>query len=519
VSKHAHQDPLSHQLAAGAPWVIQRGQRRAVSSSKRPVIALLILLLLATGGVSLGAQPAPELSTEPAAVALRARLTRLFAKTPKTTAIGLVVAECDTGETWVAQQPRRPLKPASVAKLFTTAAALAHLGPDFTYETRLYVQDGELLVLGGGDPGLGDGRIALRHGQPLHGEFDEWARLLKERGVSSLRTIALDDTIFDRQYRHPDWPDRQAAAWYQAPVGGINFNDNCLDARVTVSGGSVTLILTPELPDDFFRNELKAGAEHEPVATRAVDQDVFEFRGPVARDDQFKPISVGQPAVFFGHALQHALEQRGIALQGQTVRRTMTPALLAEAELLDVRSTSLKDVLWRCNTFSQNLFAECVLKSLAAYGTDGSRSGTEGSWAGGVRVLEATLQKLGINLEGAVFRDGSGLSHENRVTAEQTVQLLVAMRRHPSAEVYADSLAQPGQDGTLRHRRWDTPSLHNRLRAKTGTIDGVRSLAGYISRTDGRTLAFAMLVNGDSTVVLGLRLAEALAEAGIDPRP
>jgi len=483
--------------------------------SKRPAVTLPILILLAAAG----AQEAPELSLDRAAVTARARLTGLLAQMPKGTEVGLLVVDCDSGETWFAHQPRRPLKPASVMKLFTTAAALDHLGPDFTYETRLCLRDGELLVLGSGDPGLGDARIASRHARSLHGEFDEWARLLKKRGVTTLRTIALDDTVFDRQYRHPDWPDSQATAWYQAPVGGINFNDNCLDARFTAGNGRVEVFLQPELPGSFVRNELKPAAKHKPVASRAFDQDVFQFRGPVARDDEFRPITVCRPTVFFGHALQHALEKRGVAVPGQVARRVLTPARLAQAELLDVRSTSLRDVLWRCNTFSQNVFAECLLKSLEAYNADGSRRGVEGSWDGGVRVLETTLEKLGVDLDGAVFRDGSGLSHENRVTAEQTVQLLVAMRRHAQGDFYVDSLAQPGQDGTLRHRRWNIPVLQGRLRAKTGTIDGVRSLAGYLDRADGRTLAFAVLVNGESPRVIRLRFVEALAEAGIKAQP
>jgi D-alanyl-D-alanine carboxypeptidase/D-alanyl-D-alanine-endopeptidase (penicillin-binding protein 4) len=477
------------------------------------------LWLLSGLATSTSAQQVPTLALDQAAVALRARLTDLHAQVPSGTELALVVVECDSGETWFARQPRRPLKPASVMKLFTTAAALDHLGPDFAYETRLYVRDGELLVLGGGDPGLGDARLAGRHGRPLHGEFDEWARLLKERGITTLRNIVLDDTVFDRQHRHADWPDSQASAWYQAPVGGLNFNDNCLDARFTASNGRVTLIPIPALPDGFFRNQLKPAATHKPIATRAIDQDVFEFRGPVTHDDEFKPISVGRPTVFFGHALKHALQERGVTLRGQVVRRALTPAALAEAELLDVRSTSLKDVIWRCNTFSQNMFAECLLKSLAAYRADGSRSGVAGSWAGGVRVLETTLSRLDIDLDGAAFRDGSGLSHGNRVTAEQVVQLLVAMRRHPHGALYGGSLARAGREGTLRHSRWNIPALQNRLRAKTGTLSGVRSLAGYVDRADGRTLAFALLVNGKPPGAIRVRVAEALAEAGIDRSP
>ena len=486
---------------------------------RRRAVALFISAALVAVGVPLAGQETPSLTNDQAVHAVQRRLAALLAQLPKGTEAGLVVVDCDDETTWFAHQPQRPLKPASVVKLFTTAAALQRFGPDFHYETRVYLHEEELLVLGGGDPGLGDERLARRHGQPLHAELDDWARLLKERGLTRLKTIALDDRIFDRQLRHPDWPDAQATAWYQAPVGGINFNDNCLDARFTAQDGRVTLLLQPDLPTSFFRNQLRAAVRHEPVATRAADQDIFEFRGPVARDDQFKPISVRRPTVFFGFALQHALEQRGVMLDGRVVRRMLTPTALAEAELLDVRSTSLRHILWRCNTFSQNMFAECLLKSLAAYEPDGSRSGIEGSWEVGIRRLEETLWQLGIDLEGAILRDGSGLSHESRVTAEQVVQLLAHMRRHQQGDLFVASLAQPGQEGTLRHRRWAAPALQNRLRAKTGTLKDVRSLAGYVQRPDGRTLAFALLINGDSSPAIRVQFAEALAEAGIEARP
>jgi D-alanyl-D-alanine carboxypeptidase/D-alanyl-D-alanine-endopeptidase (penicillin-binding protein 4) len=172
--------------------------------------------------------------------------------------------------------------------------------------------------------------------------------------------------------------------------------------------------------------------------------------------------------------------------------------------------TPLADVLWRCNTFSQNLFAECLLKSLAAYAPDGSRTGVAGSWSAGVAVLTRTLEPFGVDPRGVVFRDGSGLSHENRVSAAQVVQVLVAMHHHRHREVFVESLARPGEPGTMR-RRYATEALRGRLRGKTGTISGVRALAGYITRDDGVQLAFALLTDGRVPSGLHARVAGILA--------
>ena len=474
---------------------------------------LLVLAMLSTAVPRVAAQSEGPPGT-PAVQEVRRRLSALLAKLPAETHAGLVVEDVTDGTRWFAHEPRRPLKPASVLKLFVTAAALERLGPDFRYETRVYARDGELWVIGCGDPGLGDERLAARRGQAVTSVFDEWAAALKARGICSLETIVLDDGVFDRVRRHSDWPAEQAHTWYQAPVGGLNFNDNCLDARVGLRNGVVDLVLQPPLPTGFIRNELAVGKQHRPSVTRGLNSDVFVFRGTVARTADLRPTSVGRPSVFFGHALKLALESRGTAVTGQVVRRTIPSAVLADATPLATHSTPLPDVLWRCNAFSQNLFGECLLKSLAAYEPSGGRSGRPGSWEDGVRVLHVTLSDLGLTLEGAVFRDGSGLSHENRVTAEQVVQVLSIMWRHRHSGMFRESLSVAGREGTLR-RRLDEPLLRERIRGKTGTIRGVRALAGYATRLDGTTLSFALLVNGVGANDLARQVCHVLVEAGV----
>ena len=471
------------------------------------IVATLISLILTAASA-----PAQSAAGLDAKETIRARLTEVLTKAPRGVQVGLAVADCESGAIWFESGAQTPLKPASVLKLFTTAAALERFGPQFVFRTRLFVADDELLIIGGGDPGLGDERLAERRGMPVHAEFDAWANLLKARGVTHLRAIVLDDSIFDHECRHPEWPADQALAWYQAPLGGINFNDNCLDASFRLHDGKAELTLRPPLPESFYHNQLRPGKKHAPRLRRAADLDVFEFDGTATRNGSFGPITVGKPTVFFGYALQEALLQRGITSDGEVVRRDLVKHMPPNAEPLDVRTTKLEEVLYRCNTNSQNMFAECLLKSLEAYNPDGTPSGDPGSWAGGTEVLRHTLEGMGLDLTGAIFRDGSGLGHGNRVTAALIVALLLKMHKHPHAALYEASLAQPGKDGTLRTKRWDTPALQDRLRAKTGSISGVYSLAGYITRPDGTKLAFALLLNDAPRDTLRLPVAEILAE-------
>ncbi|MFO0840371.1 MAG: D-alanyl-D-alanine carboxypeptidase/D-alanyl-D-alanine-endopeptidase [Phycisphaerae bacterium] len=405
------------------------------------------------------------------------------------------VRDLRSGDVWFDHNADRPLKPASVQKLFTTAAALERFGPAFRFETRLYVIGDELVVIGAGDPSIGDDRLLARAGRSLDQLWDDWSAALRARGVSSLRGIALDDSVFDRQWTHPDWPADQALEWYQAPVGAFNLNDNCLDVRIERSKSGIQLRLLPMLPDDLIVNQLSPGGRHAPTLRRRLDSDVFVLAGPVSRSHTFEPMSVGDPTVFFAHALQAAFRKRGIALGDSLVRKQFDAAELPAASLVARHHTPLADVMWRSNTFSQNLFAECVSKSLAAYEPDGRRTGTPGSWEQGRSVMISTLGRIGVHLDGATFRDGSGLSHNNRVTARQIVDVLTAMDRHAARDVFYESLAAAGELGSMKNRY---AALRGRVRGKTGTLRDVHALAGYVTRDDGTRLAFAVLVNGSS---------------------
>ncbi len=471
--------------------------------------AVLIALLVAQ---SAAAQSPRAAEATRAADEAAKSLAALLEKLPSGTRVGLAVQNAESGEEWFARDADVPLKPASVLKLFVTAAALDRLGASFQFETVVAVEGDELWVIGGGDPGVGDERIARRRGETPLAVFDRWAAALKARGVRRVGKIVLDDSIFDRQWTHPDWDPQQHEAWYQAPVGGLNLNDNCLDVSVRVAGGQVQWEAVPPLPPEFITSRLVVAERTTAKVSRGLGSDIFTLSGGVAGRAALRPVSAGEPTIFFGHALRQALAERGVEVAGPVVRRTIRPEHLAAASIVDRHTTSLEEVLWRCNTFSQNLFAECLVKSLAAYEPDGSRSGTPGSWTAGTRVVRETLRRRGVDVSGAEIRDGSGLSHENRVTAAQVAALLTMMESHPHAGLWQASLAEPGRDGTMR-RRFAEAALEGRVRAKTGTIRGVSTLAGYVDRSDGTRLAFALLINGPAPAELPQRVLRVLADA------
>lgn len=481
-------------------------------SVTRPAAALLVALACASAATG-------QERGDAAISAVQKQLEQAVAGVPRGTQVGLVVEDARDGRRWFAHNADTPMKPASTRKLLVTAASLERFGPGFAFETRVLLAGRDLLVIGSGDPGIGDERLEQKRGERPLACFDEWAEALRAAGATAIENIVLDDSIFDQQWRHPDWPDEQYQEWYQAPVGGLNLNDNCVDATARAAEGGVTLALRPPLPNEFIVNELKPGGSNRVGVTREAGSDVLRFSGIVRGSAGFEPVAVERPTLVFGYALREALRARGITVSGKVLRQPIDDARAAAARPIATHRTPLADVLWRSNTFSQNLFAECLLKALSAYGPDGRRSGRAGSWEDGVRVELAALQRLGVDLRGATLRDGSGLSHSNRVTAAHFTHLLRAMRAHRHAAVFVESLAVAGgEDGTMR-RRFAAPSLRGRLRGKTGSIQGVAALAGYVERPDGVTLAFALLVSGGGGEELQVRVAQILAGAGGAPPP
>lgn len=425
------------------------------------------------------------------------------------TRVAVVVDDVRTGQRWFEHNGNMPLKPASVLKLCTTAAALDRLGPDFKLATRVYLHGDELIVVGGGDPGLGDERLVERGAPVIDAVFKQWAESLRGQGLARVGDVIVDDSIFDRVWTHPDWPADQQDTWYQAPVGGLNLNDNCLDSRIVIRERVAQLVLRPNLPAELISNELSVSKQHKPTVTRKHGSDLFEFRGPVARATDLGPVSVGSPTIFFSFALREALEKNGIAVGGKVVRRAADATTLQAAKLLAVHETPLRDAIWRANTFSQNLFAECLLKAQAAYEPDGRRAAQPGSFERGAAQMRATLERLGVPTAGAEFRDGSGLSHDNRVTADMLVRLLRVMHGHRHREAFLASLARAGEEGSMK-RRYGDGVFRGRLIGKTGTISGVSTFAGYATRDDGTTLAFAILVNGPAPENLPVRVSRGL---------
>jgi len=439
------------------------------------------------------------------------------------TQVSLYAVDLTTGRTLVRTDADEAMMPASNLKLVTSAAALATLGPEFVFETRLVhlnppkdgaaQNDAVLLVKGDGDPAFGDDAVLRRYGQQVddvEAMIQLWVEAVKKANIRKVVRLIIDDSIFDTTFVHPSWPEDQLNRWYCAQVSGLNFYTNCLDVYAvpsSVANDSPNVRLLPDAPFISTTNLATTAASDTFWIHRKPGTNELTFRGSV-KNRRTKPVNVTlhDPPIFLGRVLADRLAKAGIAV-GE-VARPAADDVIGAGKALHVIRTPLSIVLARCNKNSQNLYAEALFKRIGFKAT-----GAPGSFENGAAAVRLFLQKeIGTAAASVRTADGSGLSRDNRVTARIMVDLLAAMQKNEKfARPYRASLSIAGSDGTLDDRM---KNLRGRVYGKSGYIAGVSCLSGYYiapstkpaanttaapdaaaDADDGRVVAFSFLFN------------------------
>lgn len=387
-----------------------------------------------------------------------------------------------------------PMIPASNMKLFTTAAALARFGPEYQFETFLVKRGEDLIIIGGGDPSTGDDKIAAANNEKPTAMFGRWAEAMQSEGITSVNgDLLYYDGIFDREWVLPAWSKSFLTEWYAAPVGGLNFNDNCIDvvAIPTTQASPAKLEVMPPDTHATIQNETQTAETGSPKIERETSAEVFTVSGPVSKRTELESKPIIDPGQFFAAAFRANLKARGIAVRGETRRINELPEG-ARVQVIAVYRSLMPVVINRLNKSSQNLFAEAFAKLLGKDYNRRNGSGEPGSWASGAKATHEFLRSHQIDDTHFVMADGSGLSRQNKVTGRMVTELLRAMHRHAYATTYRESLARAGEDGTIGKRM---PDLKGHIWAKTGYIGGVRALSGYAKTREGKWLAFSFIFN------------------------
>ena len=441
----------------------------------------------------------------------------LSAAGPDKGAWGVLVADAATGEVLYARNPDAYFMPASNAKLFTTALALATLGPDYRVRTTVVsngaldangVLNGDLVLVGRGDASLSNrkfpyGKKEEREG-PQEKVLAEFADSVVAHGVKEITgDVVADDSMFQHEKFPSGWLVDDVLWSYGAAVSAIAVNDNTftLDLRPGAHEGD-SARFEAGLAADFYTVENSVltaarGTEEKLAVARDPGSRLLHVSGTMPLDAQPRKLTIAieEPAEFAAFLLARLLAARGVKIDGQPrARHDGDPALVAEPPQLvlgEHTSVPLSDETRLTNKNSENLHAELLLL-LSAHEKAGARN-----YEDALKFASDFFKTAGIADGDVALSDGSGLSRKDLVTPRAVVQLLRYAATQPWGELYRSTLPVAGEDGTLSDRMKNTAATA-RVFAKTGTIGHGNALSGYATTLHGEQLLFSILGNNNN---------------------
>ncbi|MGZ3773684.1 MAG: D-alanyl-D-alanine carboxypeptidase/D-alanyl-D-alanine endopeptidase [Pseudobdellovibrionaceae bacterium] len=392
---------------------------------------------------------------------------------------------------------KRMMIPASITKIATASATLAHFPPGHKFKTQLLlngetkngIHKGNLYLKGGGDPSFVSENMWF-----LVNAFTRM-NIKKIEG-----DLIVDDSLFDRVRFDISRQKERVDRAYDAPVGAMSFNWNSVNifVRSNGKGNGAQVFVDPE--NDYIRlvNKAKtvAGSENKVLVDREDDKnffgDVIHVGGSIGQSLKevvvFKNIT--QPDLWAGANLKSFLAQRGITLTGN-VKSGVTPE--GAESVAASESKSIEQIVADMNKFSNNYVAEMLTKNLGTI-----KKAKEASLGDGVQIINEHLQNLGIPTDQYVLKSPSGLTRENKMSPFAMWKVLDHLRDDFRVQPeFLTSLPIAGVDGTLKKRMKNSPA-ERWVRAKTGFLTNVVSLAGYAGIEDGRVITFSFIYNGST---------------------
>jgi serine-type D-Ala-D-Ala carboxypeptidase/endopeptidase (penicillin-binding protein 4) len=413
---------------------------------------------------------------------------------------GIIVKSADQGEVFYERDVDKLLTPASNTKLLTSAAALQALGKDYRFRTELYISaqpkngilNGDIILKGYGDPTLHtEDSLKVQDGVSI----EKMASSFKEKGIKQVNgNIIVDESYLDSERLGLGWTWDDESAYYNPELSALELNRGTvkLGFHPGAVGAPVPIQLSPQTSYVQIINQAKtvaAGQKKTFKIERKRGTNRIEISGNLPRHagSDYERIPVQDPALYTGTVLKEKMVQTGIHLNAKSqVQMGIIPP--NSIRLAEFKSLPLKDIIAYLNKKSDNAYAELITKTLGAV----KRS--QGSTESGIKVITNTLAAMGVDTHFDMV-DGSGLSRYDQISARQVISVLEGMAKQPAFSSYYNSLPIAGKDGTLKMRLRQTAAVAN-MHAKTGSMKGVESLAGFVQTKDGEKLVLAILMNG-----------------------
>ncbi len=463
------------------------------------------------------AAPRKDLASQIAAIIAQPQLARAD--------WGIAIADLETGKTIYARNADRLFLPASNAKLLTTSAVMALVGPNYLFRTTVETTGkvdaegrlkGDLVIVGRGDPNI-SGRVLpyqlKSQRNPPHTQIlEDMANQIAQAGIKTVDGDVIGDDTFYSGERYPEGWGIDDLQWLDgAPVSALTFNDNVVFLKVqpgVAAGDKAVVAFEPQTSYYELDNRIltapagttrKIGMHRDPGSRRIL------LWGVLSTEDAglTEAVSIEDPAEFTAEIFRGLLEQRGITVTGKVKAQhgeiaqffdqtpaapvTEPAALPAQILALHVSQPLIEDIRVT-NKTSQNLHAELDLRLI------GKQTQNDGSYDGGLTALKKFLRVAGLKEEEFSLTDGSGLSRRDLITPAAMVRLLIYDAKQPWGPAFMETLPVSGVDGSLTERFANTPA-GGLIHAKTGTLSHVSALSGYGETRSGKKFVFSIFCN------------------------
>ena len=422
--------------------------------------------------------------------------------------VSLVVLSVRDGKPLFSHKGQKTMVPASTLKVITAIGALDGLGPKSRLETKLLATGpiregrlrGDLVIVGGGDPSLAMADVG--NSLPAKNLLWRWLSAVRKAGIKEIKgDVVGEATLFDDQpiSRYAIWED--IGNYYGGVTSSLSFNGNLYHlylSSLPKAGTVVKVMGTMPVHTAIttFDNRLRAGPKGSGDNAYIFGSPMSHVRylvGTIPPSRQSFKIkgSLPNPAFTCAASLHEKLKKSGIKIHGRPCSTNVSKRGRRNTQLDSYRSPSIAAIVKHMNKTSDNVFAEQLLKLL------GHKYKGKGSRSRGLHVLQERLDVLGLKRAGVHLKDGSGLSRYNGITANFLTNSLIAAARRPYYKDLLASLPISGVDGSLK-RRYGSPELKGRIMAKTGYMERVFALTGFIKPKSSGMLAFTFVVNDET---------------------
>ena len=421
--------------------------------------------------------------------------------------IGILAVD-DNGKVIAEWNSNMPMLTASTMKTISTGVGLAYLGKDFRFSTKIAYTgeikenalEGNLYIIGGGDPTLGSkDTVAFA----IDSIFGVWTTAIKNLGINKINgNIIVDDSYFVREQMPDSWSWGNFGASYGATASGLSFHENVQDFKLypgkNVGDPAMIEVVYPQVPGLEIVNDVTTGPAKGRDRSGYYVQDItctslYTGTIPVDKKEITSDNSNRFPHLSCGYHFREFLLANGIESNPEIIdiKDIETPADEARILITETFSPELWKIVNVTNRISNNMYAETILKTI------GKEKTGEGSYSASIAALREILEEMGVDTYGLTQEDGSGLSRQNYVSPKFFCNYYTVMQKNGIFAEFFNSLPMPGGPGTLKSVLKNEPSdIKDRIHAKSGSLSNVRCYAGYVeSGKKHGLIKFAILTN------------------------